>query len=45
MFSKKKISLFIIVLGLLIATITGLRSHGLYHDAKKPYLEFTGIRA
>lgn len=37
----KRIGLLILVLGLLMTVATGLRSHGLWHDAKKPYLEFT----
>ena len=40
MFSQQRISLFIIVLGLLIAIGTGLKAHRL-HDPKKPDLNFT----
>lgn len=40
MFSKKKFSLFVIVFSFMIMIGVGLKAH-FFHDAKKPYLEFT----
>ncbi len=44
MFRKQRISLFMIVLGLLIAIGTGLYAHW-YHDPKTPDLSFTSAPA